>query len=220
VHFFKLKVSYLYYFLHFISPITFLHFQLKNTTHKITQPFHLLHNSLQTFTLQLSTKFKITLLHFQSLSDESFKAAAPVIPRSVPPTKSDSYQNGLSNLKDVTFGSTADSHYKQLYEKTLDENERLRKQLEDAKTQARSDSLLTNGANAFITVRKNFNNANSNSSGGSHSPSPTATQSTGNSTHLEETDRRAYERKIAELEYELQVGVFVSLIGFGFCLGD
>lgn len=67
------------------------------------------------------------------------------------------------------------------------------------------DPQLSNGSNIYVTVRKNYNGTNHSSSGGSHSPSPTATQSTGNSTHLDDLDRRGYERKISELEYELQV---------------
>jgi hypothetical protein len=36
-------------------------------------------------------------------------------------------------MKDATFGSTADLHYKALYEKTLVENDLLRKQVDELK---------------------------------------------------------------------------------------
>jgi hypothetical protein len=46
-------------------------------------------------------------------------------------------------------------------------------------------------------MRKNNGTTNSD---GSHPQNPNS----GNSNHLDESDRRAYERKISELEYELQ----------------
>lgn len=48
----------------------------------------------------------------------------------------------MTNLKDVTFGSTADLHYKALYEKSLIENERLRNQIEELKYSDRKKVLF------------------------------------------------------------------------------
>ena len=86
------------------------------------------------------------MTRFQSISDDNFKP--PVIPRTLPPAtlpKSDSFQNGatMGNMKDATFGSTADSHYKALYEKTLTENDKLRRQVDDLKHKQKVSHLDT-----------------------------------------------------------------------------
>jgi hypothetical protein len=48
----------------------------------------------------------------------------------------------MTNLKDATFGSTSDLHYKALYEKSLIENERLRSQIEELKYSDRQKVYL------------------------------------------------------------------------------
>ncbi|KAI6193508.1 Ankyrin repeat protein [Aphelenchoides besseyi] len=141
----------------------------------------------------------------QSVSDDGFKP--PVIPR-IPPASyastgsgtnlDEKNQNGVG-LKGATFGSTGDSHYKSLYEKVLDENERLRKHVDELKSQQTrlQEQVIRQPSTDVAGVRRAYS---SSLSGSSHSPSPSAP----NSNTMNETERRNYERRINELEYELQ----------------
>jgi hypothetical protein len=80
-----------------------------------------------------------------------------------------------------TVESTLDGRYKVLYEKELEENERLRKRIEELDLQVKKNNIPNGNA-----LRRGISTSNSSSSS------------------LSEQERRSYERKIAELEYELE----------------
>ncbi|KHN77668.1 Protein phosphatase 1 regulatory subunit 12B [Toxocara canis] len=88
----------------------------------------------------------------------------------------------------VQSGETATPDYKELYEKERQENERLRRMLDEA--------LEKSGPNA-----DDVNRVMGRTIGRMGSPSVTKSTST---SSIDDNERRTYERRIAELEYEIK----------------
>uniref|UniRef100_A0A915BCN9 ANK_REP_REGION domain-containing protein n=1 Tax=Parascaris univalens TaxID=6257 RepID=A0A915BCN9_PARUN len=95
----------------------------------------------------------------------------------------------INNLvKAISPNSETTPNYKEMYEKERQENERLRRMLEEAQEKNAQNTNGVNGVMGRVVGRLG---------------SPAVTKSTSTSS-IDDNERRSYERRIAELEYEIK----------------
>uniref|UniRef100_F1KQT9 Protein phosphatase 1 regulatory subunit 12A n=1 Tax=Ascaris suum TaxID=6253 RepID=F1KQT9_ASCSU len=125
---------------------------------------------------------------FSSQTTTSYTNAHPsrFITTSAMPPRSATQINNL--VKGISANSETSPNYKEMYEKERQENERLRRMLEEAQEKSAQNANGVNGVMGRVVGRLG---------------SPALTKSTSTSS-IDDNERRSYERRIAELEYEIK----------------